>query len=79
MSQIVSVCTDFQDNDLMDLLYIFSPGYYNNSDSGGECGVPHEKRFPMPRPALDYPWSENPEYLLHYGILECVHSADHVL
>ena len=22
----------------------------------GECGVPYERRFPMPRPALDQPW-----------------------
>ncbi|KAL5499790.1 hypothetical protein EMCRGX_G011250 [Ephydatia muelleri] len=32
------------------------PGYYNNSGSGGECGIPHELRFPMPTPALDEPW-----------------------
>ena len=31
-------------------------GLFNTSDSGGECGVPHERRFPMPRPSLDQPW-----------------------
>ena len=30
--------------------------YYQGVDSGGECGVPHERRFPMPRPSLDEAW-----------------------
>ena len=37
----------------------FSPicsSYYQGLDSGGECGVPHERRFPMPRPSLDEAW-----------------------
>jgi hypothetical protein len=33
-----------------------SNGLFNGTDSGGECGVPHEWRFPMPRPALDQAW-----------------------
>ena len=33
-----------------------SPGTFNNSGSGGECGIPHEMRFPMPTPARDSPW-----------------------
>ena len=39
----------------------FSPicsSYYQGYDSGGECGVPHERRFPMPRPSLDEAWWE---------------------
>ena len=30
--------------------------FYGVNDSFGECGVPHERRFPMPRPSLDKPW-----------------------
>lgn len=30
--------------------------WLNGSDSGGECGVPYESRFPMPQPATDQPW-----------------------
>ena len=30
--------------------------YWKGSDSKGECGVPYERRFPMPRPSLDQPW-----------------------
>jgi len=33
-----------------------SGSYYQGTDSGGECGVPHERRFPMPRPSLDEAW-----------------------
>ncbi len=33
-----------------------SGSYYQGTDSGGECGVPYERRFPMPRPSLDEPW-----------------------
>jgi len=30
--------------------------WINGSDSGGECGVPYESRFPMPQPEADQPW-----------------------
>ena len=30
--------------------------YFHSKDSGGECGVPYERRFFMPRPSLDQPW-----------------------
>jgi len=33
-----------------------SGSFYGVKDSYGECGVPHEKRFPMPRPSLDEAW-----------------------
>ena len=33
-----------------------SGSYYTGTDSGGECGVPYERRFPMPRPSLDDAW-----------------------
>ena len=32
-------------------------GLFNVTDSAGECGVPYEKRFAMPTPAPDQPWS----------------------
>ena len=32
-------------------------GLFNVTDSAGECGVPYERRFAMPRPAPDQPWS----------------------
>lgn len=32
---------------------------FTGTESGGECGVPHEKRFAMPRPSLDEPWLVN--------------------
>ena len=32
-------------------------GLFNTTDSGGECGVAHERRLVMPRPAVDQPWS----------------------
>ncbi|XP_062502844.1 uncharacterized protein LOC134179856 [Corticium candelabrum] len=39
-----------------------SNGYFDGTDSGGECGVPHERRFLMPRPRPDEPW-----YGVKYG------------
>ena len=40
--------------------------YFQGTDSGGECGVPYERRFPMPRPSLDEAWwvSERQLYVL---------------
>lgn len=29
---------------------------YRTIDSGGECGVPYERRFPMPSAGRDQPW-----------------------
>ena len=37
------------------MTFVFS-GYFDGTDSGGECGVPHERRFLMPRPRPDEPW-----------------------
>ena len=34
----------------------FSGGLFNVDDSGGECGVPHERRLVMPRSEPDKPW-----------------------
>ena len=44
-----------------------SGSFYVGSDSGGECGVPYEKRFPMPRPSLDEAW-----YGFDYGSVHVV-------
>ena len=44
-----------------------SGSFYVGTDSGGECGVPYEKRFPMPRPSLDEAW-----YGFDYGSVHVV-------
>ena len=32
------------------------PEWRNDTDSGGECGIPFMRRFPMPRPSEKEPW-----------------------
>jgi hypothetical protein len=50
------------------------PGLFNNSEAGGECGIPHDMRFPMPVPALDERW-----YGVAYGPVHFVFmSTEHV-
>ena len=44
-----------------------SGSFYMGTDSGGECGVPYERRFPMPRPSLDEAW-----YGFDYGSVHVV-------
>ena len=44
-----------------------SGSFYTGTDSGGECGVPYERRFPMPRPSLDEAW-----YGFDYGSVHVV-------
>ena len=44
-----------------------SGSYYTGTDSGGECGVPYERRFPMPRPSIDDAW-----YGFDYGSVHVV-------
>jgi hypothetical protein len=39
-----------------------SGSYFGTQDSGGECGIPYERRFPMPTAAEDKPW-----YSMRYG------------
>ena len=39
------------------LFLLLCSGLFDGTDSGGECGVPHERRMVMPRPAPDQPWS----------------------
>ncbi len=42
---------------IVSTVYTFSlRSFYNVDDSNGECGVPHERKFAMPRPSLDEPW-----------------------
>ena len=43
-------------------------------DSGGECGVPYERRLQMPRPAEDEPW-----YSFDFGPIHFLqYSTEHV-
>jgi hypothetical protein len=48
--------------------------YWKGSDSMGECGVPYERRFPMPRPALDQPWYNIDYGSVHYLIMSTEHN-----
>lgn len=43
---------------------------FNNTDSGGECGVPLERRFIMPQAGPDKPWYSfdfGPIHFLQYS------------
>eukprot|EP00731_Ephydatia_muelleri_P012123 Em0006g1017a len=51
-----------------------SPGTFNNSGSGGECGIPHEMRFPMPTPARDSPWYSFNYGSAHFIVMSTEHS-----
>lgn len=42
-------------------------GYMEGDDSGGECGVPSERRFLMPTPQQDMPWCA-----LSFVVLTCM-------
>eukprot|EP00698_Gefionella_okellyi_P012731 TRINITY_DN3448_c0_g1_i1.p1 TRINITY_DN3448_c0_g1~~TRINITY_DN3448_c0_g1_i1.p1 ORF type:complete len:576 (+),score=64.75 TRINITY_DN3448_c0_g1_i1:121-1728(+) len=44
-----------------------SGSFYTGTDSGGECGVPYEHRFRMPRPSNDQPW-----YSFNYGSIHFI-------
>lgn len=41
---------DFPDSGFQKFLIILIclGSFFNGTDSGGECGIPYEKRFPMP-------------------------------
>jgi hypothetical protein len=46
---------------------------FNGTDSGGECGVAYEVRYPMPTPGRDQPW-----YSFDYGSVHFVFmSSEH--
>lgn len=51
-----------------------SPGTFNNSGSGGECGIPYEMRFPMPTPARDSPWYSFNYGSAHFVVMSTEHS-----
>ncbi|XP_064404192.1 uncharacterized protein LOC135349586 [Halichondria panicea] len=51
-----------------------SKSYYDGTDSGGECGVPHERRFPMPRPSLDEAWYEFDYGPVHFFLMSTEHN-----
>ncbi len=40
-------------------------------DSGGECGVPYDKRFPMPLPGKDREWCAPEAWHRHAHLVEC--------
>ena len=51
-----------------------SGSYYQGLDSGGECGVPHERRFPMPRPSLDEAWYGFDYGSVHFVLMSTEHN-----
>ncbi|KAL5489146.1 hypothetical protein EMCRGX_G018204 [Ephydatia muelleri] len=53
-----------------------SGAYYNGTDSNGECGVPYEKRFPMPTPAQDQPWFGFDFGSVHFVLMSTEHRYD---
>eukprot|EP00731_Ephydatia_muelleri_P019818 Em0012g643a len=53
-----------------------SGSYYNGTDSNGECGVPYEKRFPMPTPAQDQPWFGFDFGSVHFVLMSTEHRFD---
>lgn len=46
------------------------------TDSGGECGVPYELRFPMPTSELDAPWYSFDFGVTHFIIISTEHQFD---
>jgi hypothetical protein len=51
-------------------------GLFNVTDSQGECGVPYERRFPMPRPSLDQPWYGFDYGSIHFVLMSTEHAFD---
>eukprot|EP01117_Protostelium_nocturnum_P005141 TRINITY_DN1866_c0_g1_i1.p1 TRINITY_DN1866_c0_g1~~TRINITY_DN1866_c0_g1_i1.p1 ORF type:complete len:569 (+),score=151.58 TRINITY_DN1866_c0_g1_i1:237-1943(+) len=45
----------------------------NGTDSGGECGVPYYKRFPMPTPTPDQPWYSFESGPVHFVTMSTEH------
>lgn len=47
--------------------------YEQSRDSGGECGVPYEKYFPMPTTAEDKPWYSIDQGPVHFTVMSTEH------
>jgi len=56
--------------------YLNSGAHYNGTDSGGECGVPYESRFPMPTPAKDQPYYGFDYGNVHVTMMSTEHNFD---
>lgn len=48
--------------------------YGTSRDSGGECGVPYEKYFPMPTIAEDKPWYSINQGPVHFTVMSTEHN-----
>ncbi|KAL4458159.1 hypothetical protein ABPG75_013024 [Micractinium tetrahymenae] len=46
---------------------------YRTIDSGGECGVPYEQRFPMPSGGRDRPWYSFEHGPAHFAVMSTEH------
>lgn len=53
--------------------YMNSGSVYILPDSGGECGVPYEKYFPMPTPEMDKPWYSIEQGPVHFTVISTEH------
>eukprot|EP00698_Gefionella_okellyi_P020824 TRINITY_DN6617_c0_g1_i1.p1 TRINITY_DN6617_c0_g1~~TRINITY_DN6617_c0_g1_i1.p1 ORF type:complete len:564 (+),score=100.33 TRINITY_DN6617_c0_g1_i1:99-1694(+) len=53
-----------------------SGSYYEGTDSGGECGVPYERRFRMPRPSDDQPWYSFDFGSVHFILMSTEHNFE---
>ncbi|CAJ1934157.1 unnamed protein product [Sphenostylis stenocarpa] len=53
--------------------YVNSGSIYITPDSGGECGVPYEKYFPMPTSAKDKPWYSIEQGSIHFTVISTEH------
>ncbi|CAN1813794.1 Probable inactive purple acid phosphatase 27 [Linum perenne] len=53
--------------------YADSGSVYTTADSGGECGVPYEKYFPMPTSGKDKPWYSIEQGSVHFTVFSTEH------
>ncbi|CAN1344540.1 Probable inactive purple acid phosphatase 27 [Linum perenne] len=53
--------------------YANSGSVYTTADSGGECGVPYEKYFPMPTSGKDKPWYSIEQGSVHFTVFSTEH------
>ncbi|KAL9662943.1 hypothetical protein QQ045_027778 [Rhodiola kirilowii] len=53
--------------------YVNTASKYITPDSGGECGVPYEKYFPMPTAGKDKPWYSIEQGPVHFTVISTEH------
>ena len=48
--------------------------FFENTDSGGECGIPYYRRFPMPRKSDTTPYYSFDYGLVHFVVFSTEHN-----